>query len=223
MSKPYFNINGLTYSNGVLSLNYTAYKLRGGGRVNIGGFANTISFTESRSYGTNLSYTFSVAALGTSSTAVTTEPSVTWTFGGTAAASGTNIKFSIRGQQLSNATASGPTLSNYIDALVSGFSFTGSASGFSAVAAHSGLTSTVTFTAPDQSGNFFNGGTVSGVFTRGASSFTWSTPNVTLGTTTTATFSGGETTYNVTINYPKLMAVASETFPVTSKTASNLY
>lgn len=216
MSKPYFNINGLTYSNGVLSLNYTAYKLRGGGRVNIGGFANTISFTESRSYGTNLSYTFSVAALGTSSTAVTTEPTaVTWTFGGTAAANGTNIKFSIGGQQLSNATASGPTLSNYINSVVSGFVFTGTAANFTATATTVGNTSSITFNAPVGSGNFYNGYAVTATVTKGASSLTWSS--------SAASFANGSTTFNVTLTYPKLMAVASETFPVTSKTASNLY
>lgn len=222
MPKPYFNVNSLTFSSGLLSINYSIFKLRGGGTIRIDGFSNSISFTETRSFGRNIGRTFSIVNLGTSSTATTTDPSVVWTFGGTAANAGTNVKFSIRGQQLSNATASGLTLSNYIDSLVSGFSFTGAAAGFTATASHSGLTSTVTFTAPTKSGNFFNGVTVSGVFTKGASSFTWSTPGVSLAGTTTATFSGGETTYNITVNFPKLMSVPLTTITETSKTASTL-
>lgn len=224
MSKPYLSINSLTYSAGLLSLNYTATRLRGGGTIRIDGFSNSISLTQTRSFARNVAATFSVSNLGTSSTSTTTDPTVVWTFGATAANGGTNIKFYIGNQPVCNTTASGITLSNYLDTLVSELSFTaGTSSGFRASLSHSGLTSSLTFTAPAQSGNYFNGIVVSAAITRGTSTFTWSVPNgVSALPTTYGTFSGGSTTYNTSLNFPRLMEVPSDRASETSKTASIL-
>ena len=217
MSKPWFHIDSVTYSSGIVTLTFDAGRLRGGGLITLDGFSNSLSATENESYGTNLVLTFSAPVLGTSSTATTTEPTLTWTFGGTTSTT-TNIRFAIGGSQLSSFTASGTTLSTALDSMVGGFVFASTASGFSATVSTSGNTSSVIFTAPTKSGNFYNGTNITATIARGTGSLTWSStglPNV-------ATFSGGSTTYNLQLGFPSKMVVPVETISVTSLTASVL-
>jgi len=209
MSRPYININSASYACPTLSLNMTFYKLRGGGTMSITGFSNSISFYENHSNSdgvVGLSYeinTVTTGSLGTSSTTTFTQPTLVVTYGGTVSTT-TNVAYQLQGQYItavSGVTAVGPTLSVYLSSLVSAFSFTGSNLGFSAVA----NATKITFTAPTNTGNQYNGYTVSGPIAIGASSFTYSTGNL---------FAGGANTYALVLTYPKLGGYDTLSFTV---------
>lgn len=195
MSRPYFKINSLSYAGPTLSVNYSFFKLRGGGTVSVTGFSNSVSWNETSSNSdvSNLTYDVqpvTVATLGTSSTTTLTEGSATITFGGTVSTT-TNLKIQILGVQVVNATAStyAPTLSNFLSGIT--FSFTGAAANFTA----SQTATTITFTSLN-SGNIYNNTTASiSTVVIGGSSFTWSNGN---------TFSGGLHNYTVILSYDKL-------------------
>jgi hypothetical protein len=177
-------------------MNYTFYKLRGGGTVSLAGFSDSISYAETNSYSDSESLTFSVAKLGTSSTALYTDPSaLTVGFSGTPSTT-TNLKMSLQGVQLSSVTASGAVLSTYIASLANSFVFSGVNTGFTA----SYNSSSISIIAPTNTGNYYNGATLSSVAVLGAggSTFTYSVAS--------KTFSNGSTTYSVVLNYSKLGA-----------------
>lgn len=200
MSRPYININSMSYANSVLTMNYTYFKLRAQpATLVITGFSNSITFNETH---TNSDYTsgsvapyqqtltFSVpGSLGypTANTPTFVDPSVTLTFSGTVSTT-TNLKVTIGGSLLVNATASaGPTLSNYLTAIAN-------ASPYGVYTATTTGTNLV-FT-PLNTGNLYNNTTFTAVATPGASSFTMSG--------LPATFSGGVTNYSVLITYGAL-------------------
>ena len=202
MSKPYFRINSVTYStsNKVLTMNYTFYKLRGGGTVNILGLSNSISFTETNSYapGGALTKTFSVNTLGTSSTATHNNPNHTWTFGGTPSAT-SNVKFFVGGTKYADVTSSGSDLTTFMQAIYASFST--STNRVYATTSTTGNTASFTIYAPY--GGYYNGTAVTASATRGSGGATlnWTSTG---GSSQSATFSGGVTTYNIVIDYPKL-------------------
>lgn len=63
MSRPYININSMSYAtaSSVLTMNYTVYKLRGGNSMVLSGFTNNITFNELLSNEPSLTLTFSVS------------------------------------------------------------------------------------------------------------------------------------------------------------------
>lgn len=202
MSKPYFRINSVTYStsNKVLTMNYTFYKLRGGGTVNIYGLSNSISFTETNSYSPSgaITKTFSVNKLGTSSTATHVNPSHTWTFGATPSSS-SNVKFFVGGTKYADVTSSGSNLTTFMQAIYASFS----TSTFNVYATTSTTGNTASFTIYAPYGSAYNGTAATASITRGSggATLTWTSTG---GSSQSATFSGGLTTYNLVLDYPKL-------------------
>lgn len=211
MSRPYININALTYSNSVLSMDYAYYKLRGGGTMSITGFSNSISFSETDNYSNNETWTFSVPTLGTSSTTqYPSNSSFAIVFSGTPSAVTTKstIAIQIAGVNVINTfTASGVTLSNFISGAAAVASFSGAAAGFGVTSTSNGTYSTLTFTAPTNTGNYYNGLTAAVTVVKGTagSTLTYSVGN---------TFSGGVNLYNVTLSYPKLGGVDTYTYSI---------
>ena len=134
-----------------------------------------------------------MGALGTSSTTIYVQPTLVITYGGTVSNT-TNARYQLQGQFLNTPglTAVGPTLSVYLASLAAILSFTGVNAGFTA----SSTATTLTLTAPNNTGNYYNGFTVSGVLNIGASSFTYSTTGL--------TFTGGTNTYPLILTFPKL-------------------
>jgi hypothetical protein len=197
-------------------MSLTFYKLRiaaSSGTFSIDGFSNSLVITVTHSHSDNGLYNFnpnttgeelpfdlfnlSVGTLGTSSTTTYTNPTLTYTFTGTVSAT-SNIKMQIRGVQVVNATSSttlAPTVSNFLAAIVNSgsFSFTGNAAGFSVTTSNNSLI----FTAPTNTGNFYNGLTISNTIAQGGSSFATSS---TMGNT----FSGGLNNYTLVLNYAQL-------------------
>jgi hypothetical protein len=197
-------------------MNYTFHKLRGGGTITISGLSGSISFgeTHSNSSGENgilvdandyETVTFSIPALGTPSSTSYTDPTATLNFGGTAFAGTpgtTNIKISLAGQQLSSATASGLTLSNYLTDIVNGFVFTGAATGYSAVSTGT----TIVFTGPLGTGNADNGVSVTTIVS--------GTTSQTFTASTGASFSAGYDIYPIVLTYSPLGGGTTYTYTV---------
>lgn len=61
MAIPYLQINSMTYSSSVLTINTSYGYLRGGGSVSIAGLSATLYYSITESYGTNITKTFSIA------------------------------------------------------------------------------------------------------------------------------------------------------------------
>ncbi len=214
MSKPYISINSVTYSNSVLTVNYNFGRLRGlvtgGSPISVYGFSNSISFTNTSTYGNNITATFSTNALGTASGANYSDPTaITWTFGGTPSTS-TNAKLTIGSTQLSSYTSSTAVLATYLNGLAT--SLTG-VKGVSATA-----TSTTLVVSVPNTGNLYNGTQVLLNLTPGTGTIIGTANS---GVTNSGTYSGGSTTYNV---YLQSSAVNGAIIPksVTSLTASSL-
>lgn len=215
MSKPYISINSVTYSNSVLTVNYNFGRLRGlvtgGSPISVYGFSNSISFTNTSTYGNNITATFSTNALGTASGANYSDPTaITWTFGGTPSTN-TNAKLTIGSTQLSSYTSSTAVLATYLSGLAT--SISGNSKGVSATA-----TSTTLVVSVPNTGNLYNNTQVFLNLSQGASTIVGTSSN---GVTNSGTYSGGSTTYNV---YLQSSAVNGAIIPksVTSLTASVL-
>ncbi len=202
MSRPYLQVDAITYSAGVLSVDYTYFKCRGGGTISITGFSNSLSVGETHSNRTYITSTFSVpTTLGTNSATVyLSNASFPITFTGTVstitAVSALSVQI-LGVNVISAATSSvGVTLSNYMNAVVGGASFTGAAAGFSVTSSNTGTFSTLLFSAPASTGNLYNTLTASITLTHGGGSFA----TVSTGTT----FSGGLNQYPVVLGFPQL-------------------
>jgi hypothetical protein len=217
MSRPYFNIDNLTYAGPTLSMSLTYFKLRSTATTatfSIDGFSNSIvvSVTNSNSYqglynfnpntvGEELPYDLiklTVGTLGTASTTTYTQPTLTYTFTGTVSNT-SNLLMQLKGVNVINATSSAslaPTISNFLAAIIgsaSATNFTGAAANYTVVASGNSLI----FTAPTNTGNLNNGVTISNTITQGGSSFATSS---TMGNT----FSGGLNNYTLVVNYAPL-------------------
>lgn len=215
MSKPYISINSVTYSSSVLTVNYNFGRLRGlvtgGSPISVYGFSNSISFTNTSTYGNNVTATFSVNALGTASGANYSDPTaITWTFGGTPSSTTTNARLTLGSTQLSSYTSSTTVLATFLSGLAT------SLTGIKGVAATA--TSTTLVVSVPNTGNLYNGTQLFLNLTQGASSIV-ATANS--GVTNSGTYSGGSTTYNV---YLQSSAVNGAIIPksTTSFTASVL-
>ena len=215
MSKPYFKINSVTYSGGILTMNYDLGRTRGSvdgnNIIEIDGFSGSQTFTENKRFGTNEVEVITIGALGTSSTATYTDPSsIVWTFGG-APATSTNAKLTLGTTQLSSFTSSGTNLNDFISGLAS--SIIGNSKSVSAAT----TSTTLTVTVPN-SGNLYNNTQLFLNLTKGTGAIL-ATANS--GVTNSGTFSGGVTTYNVEISIPAVGGYASR-YSVSSNTASVL-
>jgi hypothetical protein len=218
MSKPWFHINSVTYSSPSLTVGFSFGRLRGdvfGNKtITIDGFSGSLSFTEDKFYNTgNEIFTFSVGALGTNSNATYTDPSgLVWTFAGSPAVS-TNAKPTLAGQQLTSFTASNTNLRDFLSGLASAVNT--SATNTKGVVA--GTTSTtITFNVPN-TGNMYNSTQLFMNLAVGAGSLIGTSS---AGVTNSATFSGGATTYNLSMTTPAGGYI--ETFSISSNTASVL-
>lgn len=180
MSRPYFNINSMSYTSPVLTMNYSFYKLRSATpnsrTLTITGFSNSISFVETHnscdfSGLTSETLTFSVPTLGTSSTTTYTPSTYGIVFGGTPSTS-TNVILSLQGSNLGSFTASGSVLSTYLTSIATGLAFSGVNSGFTASVSGS----TLTITAPKNTGTIYNNTavTLAVVIGSGGSTLTYS-------------------------------------------------
>lgn len=215
MSKPYFKINSVTYSNGILTMNYDLGRTRGSvdgnNTIRIDGFSNSLSFTENQRYAVNEVATLSVSALGTSSNATYTDPTaIVWTFAGSPNTS-VNARLTLGSTQLSSFTSSGTDLTTFISGLAS--SIVGNNKGVAAATTSNTLSVTVPNTGNlyNSTQLFLNLGFANATIRATASS----------GVTNSGTYSGGVTSYYVGMSIP---AVGGYNFPitVTSNTASVL-
>ena len=167
MSRPYANINSATYSGGtsdVVTLDITAFRLRGQSTLTIGGFTQSQSIALSNGYYSG-SLTFSsningVTSSGLPSSATFTSATRTFTFTGTASGTGTktNVKIGLFPAAATNIFSGG------------GYTFSNTVGAAAAVAElysnlgplPSGITATVSgtsliFTAPVNTGAYYNG------------------------------------------------------------------
>jgi hypothetical protein len=124
--------------------------------------------------------------LGTSSADTYAGPTIAFVLSGTPSATNSNVKISFGGTQFINATSSTASLTGFATQIGTTFSSNSNVS-----LSVSG--STLTFTG--QYGNQYNGSTMSISVSQGSGILT-SSP-------TLGTFSGGTTTYNLTVNNPR--------------------
>lgn len=222
MSRPYFNIDNITYVGGNLSLYLTYFKLRtnaiSGATFSLDGFSNSLVYTVTNSNSQTPDYDTNPAtigeeipydlftkntSLGTSSTTTYTQPTITFTYTGTVSTT-TNLKVQILGTNVVNLTSvaalGGSTSTQFLATTT--FSFANSASNFTGTVSGNSLI----FTGPVNTGNFYNGLTAVSIVTQNNSSFATSS--------TAGTFSGGINTYTLTLNYLPLgpVNVANEVY-----------
>ncbi len=216
MSKPWFQINSVTYSSPNLTLQYSFGRLRGdvfGNKtITIDGFSGSISFTEDKfaNIGSEVQ-TFTVGALGTNSSATYVDPtSITWTFGGTTSTT-TNAKLTLGSTQLSSFTASSSALATFLAGLAT--SIDGNAKGIAATS-----TSTTLVVSAPNTGNLYNGTQVFLNLTKGTGTIIGTSS---FGLSNSGTFSGGSTAYNLRMTIPVGGYVEEFTIPA-SMTASLL-
>lgn len=215
MSKPYFKINSVTYSGGILTMNYDLGRTRGSvdgiNTIRIDGFSGSYTFTENQRYASGEVATISISALGTSSTAAYTDPSsIVWTFAG-APSTNSNARLTLGSTQLSSVTSSNTVLTNFISDIAT--SIVNNSKGVAAATTSTTLTVTVPNT-----GNLYNSTQLFLNLSKGTGAVV-ATANS--GVTNSGTFSNGSTTYYVGMSIP---AVGGFNYPIaqTSVTASIL-
>jgi hypothetical protein len=210
MSRPYVNINSVSYNstNDVLTLDITALRLRGASTLSIGGLTasgETQTISLSDGYYNNSSFTFSAnieaaTASGLSSTATFTPATAQFELSGTASGgtTKTNLKISLWPGPVNVFGAGGYTFSStqsIADAL--------STLNANVSAVPVGVTSSVSgntliFTAPAGTGKYYNGNdakvSAPGSSTLGTLGFTFSVSEY------SGTWTGGVTTLSLTFS-----------------------
>ena len=189
MSKPYINVTSVTYASPTLSVSYEYTRLRGVSSFTIDGFSNSATVTPSAelTFSTGTTDNINFGPLGTSSADTYVGPTISFVLSGTPSATNSNIKISFGGTQFINATSSTASLVGFASQIGSTFS---SNSNVSLSVSGNRLTFT------GQYGNQYNGSTMSINVTSGSGIALASAP-------TLGTFSGGTTTYNLTMNNPR--------------------
>lgn len=211
MARPYLNIASSTYSNGVVTLEIEALRMRGVTSISLTGLSQSrtiILATDSsgNSYGyyntvdavgttQSNGYTFS-ANLGLTSSATSstgyTASTISVAFSGSTANSGQNIKITLPGSSGVSVFSAGnvgytfsstQSISNALNNLVASMSFSGTTYQFSATVSGTA----VIFSAPY--GNYYNNYTAS-VIVSGSG----------ITASNLYTFSGGQTTYRFALN-----------------------
>ena len=220
MSRPYLSINSVSFdgSSNVVTMDILALRIRGGGAISITGLTqstNVINLSDGYFQG---SVTFSApidTSTASNASSTTYSPSsVKVSFSGASASVTTNVKLNL-GSGLGNllgaggytfsatqsaASASQTIFNNLAHFLLSYSGFTASLSG-----------SEITLSAPW--GNFYNNLDCFLVLTPGTFGFTGSFGN---GSGTYSEFSGGTTTYNLSINAPDYFGFSEgQTFALT--------
>lgn len=202
MSKPYINVTSLSYASPTLSVAYQYAKLRGVSSFTIDGFSNSVTVTPDGAFSLGTTTDLNVGPLGTSSKDTYVGPTISFVISGTPSATNSNIKISVAGTQIINATSSTASLTGYVSQIGSSFTSNSTVS-----LSTSG--STLLFTG--QFGNQYNGTTMSITVTNGSGISLASTP-------TLGTFSNGSTTYNLTVNNPRGGYIDLESKSSTNKT-----
>jgi hypothetical protein len=201
MSKPYINVTSVTYASPTLSVSYEYTRLRGVSSFTIDGFSNSATVTPSGLFSTGTTEDINFGPLGTSSADTYVGPTIAFVLSGTPSATNSNVKISFGGTQFINATSSTASLTGFATQIGTTFSSNSNVS-----LSVSG--STLTFTG--QYGNQYNGSTMSISVSQGSGILT-SSP-------TLGTFSGGTTTYNLTVNNPRGGYIDTISIPSTSNT-----
>ena len=199
MSRPYLNINSINYSSPVLTMNWTYFKARAGGSFSLGGLSNSFYINESLADNPGQTLTFSVTSLGLPSNAASTYNDPTpfvYNFTGTTSNT-SNITIAVNGSIITSTTASGPTLSIFLQTVSTNFN-NNAPSNFSSLAFTTAATGSLTIGAYNV-GNYYNGATVSLIAASGSSTFKEASPGVTI-----STINGGSTNYNMVITYSGL-------------------
>lgn len=194
MSRPYLKINSATYSytTDIVTLDITALRLRGQSSFSItGGTSSTliVSLSDIGTYNSTLTFSSVLDASTQSTSNSTVASTATVTFSGTASVN-TNVGFTLPGS-VKVFGAGGYTFSATqstsaaLATLLATMSF--GSSGFSA--AISG--NSIVFSAPSNTGVYYNGYSVTVDKQAGLGSFTFSRG---------ASFSGGSTTYLISLS-----------------------
>lgn len=219
MSRPYANINSATYSGGtsdVVTLDVTAFRLRGQSTLTIGGFTQSRTVSLSDGYYSG-SFTFSSNINGSTSSTLASGTTFTpatriFTFAGTASGgtTKTNIKIGLYPSAGTNIFSGG------------GYTFSSTQSTAAAVVTlynnmtlPAGITATVSgnslvFTAPANTGAFYNNNDakVLGGVSLGTLGFTFSS------TYYSGTWSGGVTTLTLPLSSGDFGIIDGFTFDV---------
>jgi hypothetical protein len=223
MSRPYVNINSATYSSGlsgtdVVTLNVTAYRLRGQSTLTIGGFTQSQTVALSDGY-YNGSFTFSSNINGSTSSTLAsgttfTPATAVFEFSGTASggATKTNVKISLWPGPVAVFGAGGYTFSGVGGTQAIATALATLNANVSAVPV--GVTSSVSgntliFTAPANTGAYYNGNDakITGAVL-GTLGFTFSSAEY------GGTWSGGVTTLTLPLSSTDFGTIDDYTFDV---------
>lgn len=195
MSRPYLSINP-TYnsSTDVVTLDITALRMRGISSLVLTGLSASQTINLSNGYfDGSVTFSANLDASTASGDANTTYVPATanLTFGGSASNT-TSVNFQIRGVNLLGEggytfSSTQSTVTSAINLLVGSMSFTGNAAGFSATTSGNNIV----FSSPSNTGNYFNGFTVSVSKQVGLGTFTFSQSSA---------FANGTTTYYFDFN-----------------------
>lgn len=204
MSRPYVNINSVSYNstNDVLTLDITALRLRGASTISIGGLTAAQTITLSDGYYNNSSFTFSaniegVTASGLPSTTTFTPATVQFELSGTASggATKTNLKISLWPGPVAVFGAGGYTFSSTQSISTALATLNANVSAVPVGVTSSVSGNTLIFTAPAGTGKYYNGNNalVTGA-TLGTLGFTFSASEY------SSTWTGGVTTLALTFS-----------------------
>ena len=209
MSRPYVNINSVSYNstNDVLTLDITALRLRGASTLSIGGLTasgETQTISLSDGYYNNSSFTFSAnieaaTASGLPSTATFTPATAQFEFSGTASggATKTNLKISLWPGPVNVFGAGGYTFSSTQSILDAVSTLNANVSAVPVGVTSSVSGNTLIFTAPSGTGKYYNGNDAkvsTPVTTLGTLGFTFSASEY------SGTWDGGVTTLSLTFS-----------------------
>jgi len=206
MSRPYVNINSVSYNstNDVLTLDITALRLRGASTLSIGGLTasgETQTINLSDGYYNSSSFTFSAnieaaTASGLPSTATFTPATAQFEFSGTASggATKTNLKISLWPGPVNVFGAGGYTFSSTQSILDAVSTLNANVSAVPVGVTSSVSGNTLIFTAPSGTGKYYNGKVSTPVTTLGTLGFTFSDSEY------SGTWDGGVTTLSLTFS-----------------------
>jgi len=209
MSRPYVNINSVSYNstNDVLTLDITALRLRGASTLSIGGLTasgETQTINLSDGYYNSSSFTFSAnieaaTASGLPSTATFTPATAQFEFSGTASggATKTNLKISLWPGPVNVFGAGGYTFSSTQSILDAVSTLNANVSAVPVGVTSSVSGNTLIFTAPSGTGKYYNGNDAkvsTPVTTLGTLGFTFSDSEY------SGTWDGGVTTLSLTFS-----------------------
>ncbi len=207
MSRPYVNINSVSYNSttDVVTLDITALRLRGASTISIGGLTAAQTISLSNGYYASSSFTFSaniegVTASGLPSTATFTPATAQFEFSGTASGgtTKTNIKISLWPGPVNVFGAGGYTFSSTQSISTALATLNANVSAVPVGVTSSVSGNTLIFTAPANTGKYYNGNdakvSAPGSSTLGTLGFTFSASEY------SGTWTGGVTTLALTFS-----------------------